>query len=407
MRVLRILHTPFLICAAQFAVTLALADLPRLDPLARPGTRIGPGFQVGLNVVVKDYDEKELCKVFTVDSQGRLQLTMGGEPLDKISLMDATADEAVKKVSTAIRKFYKVDPQVKVGIVRIPRVRVEVFGATFWTGPIFLAVGAHLSDVLTEARYFPNADLSRVRLERSAKDGSRVRVIADFQKALDAGAVEDAINNPLVESGDIITLETKPEILAPQTFGIHGEVRQPGFYPFKKGMTVRDAFKEGLDLLPTADPDSVTVIRTRQSLTYRVNAQRAIEGIEIDNMELRPDDIVFVGKRDRGMRYSVAGEVAAPFTADFKGEVTLTQALVTAGGFRGIADRKNVILSRNMIHDPAHPNGVVIDYDKIASGQQPDVKLQAGDVVNVLPKRKQTSPLLQIGFFLLRRFLPF
>src|SRR5437016_6227421 len=124
MQGLRTLPTLLLIAISQLIVTSSGADLPRLDPLARPATRIGPGYQIAINVVVKDFDEAELCKVYPLDSQGCLQLTMGGVKLEKIPLLDATADEAVKKVSAAIRRFYKVDPQVKVGITRIPRVRV-------------------------------------------------------------------------------------------------------------------------------------------------------------------------------------------------------------------------------------------------------------------------------------------
>jgi protein involved in polysaccharide export with SLBB domain len=407
MRQFRAARTLLLIAIATLLVSAAGADLPLLDPLAKPGTRIGPFFQIALDVCIMDVDEVDLCKTFALDREGRLQVTIGGEPLDKISLLNMTSEEAVKSVTKGIRRFYRVDPVVKLGIVRIPRMRVEVFGATLRSGAILLAAGSRLSDALAESGYFADADLGRVKLERTAKDGSRVRILANFGKALEQGAIDDLFCNPVLENGDIVTLEVKPRFEEPKMFGIHGEVKLAGFYPFKAGMTVRDALREGGGLLPSADVEAVTIVRGKQKLVSKVNAQRAIEGIETDNLELRSDDMLWVGRKDRGMRYSVAGAVARPETWDYKGEVTLTEALVAAGGILPEGDRKSVVLSRNMIHDPAHSSTVVIDYEKIANGQMPDPKLQAGDVVTVLPRKKRPSPLLQIGMFVLRRFLPF
>ena len=52
-------------------------------------------------------------------------------------------------------------------------------------------------------------------------------------------------------------------------------------------------------------------------------------------------------------------------------------------------------------------NYAQIDYDKLSRGQVEDVPLEPGDVINVPPRKKQQSPLLQLGLFFLRRFLPF
>jgi hypothetical protein len=172
-------------------------------------------------------------------------------------------------------------------------------------------------------------------------------------------------------------------------------------------MTVRDALRNGTDLLPTADTESAMLVRTQTNNRLIINLARALQGIPTDNLPLKPEDMLFISKRDSGLVYTITGAVVSPKTYDYKGAITLKQAIVDSGGFKNEADRRSVYLMRNYLRDPTHSQAVQIDFDQIVSGKQPDPALLPGDMVQVMPRRKQPSVLTEIGLFLLRRFLPF
>jgi len=392
-----------LICMSD---KLCRADLPVLDPSAKSTTRIAPFFQIALNVSVRNIDEMDLCGVFPVDIQGNVQLNIGGQPIPKIRISGLTVNEARFRFVDALKKYYAVLPDVKVGITKIPRMKVNVFGATLRSGPVSLIEGSHLSDALAECQYTPKADLSNIQIARIEKEGGATRLNVDFRKAL-TGDSSDSRNDPELKQGDVITINGIAEMGVKPRIAVIGEVKRPSFIDFVSGMTVKDALREAIGLKDTANSEAVSVVRKATGIVLTINARRAIEGVATDNLELMPDDVIMVSTRDRSQRYSVVGQVAAPQTVDFKKAVTLTQAIADAGGVKPDGDRHNVILLRQMILDPAHSEPVVLDLDRIVRHEMPDVQLAPGDVVQIPPKRKAVSPLVNIGMFILRRFIPF
>jgi protein involved in polysaccharide export with SLBB domain len=403
---LTIFFTALLAAAELTGPTRARADLPALDPNARPLTRLGPKYELALNVSLRGIEERELCRTYTLDADAQLQIKIADKLLPKVACNGQTIEQARPKIVAVLSPYFRVTPEVKVGITRIPRFQVQVFGATFRQGQIALPEGAHLSDAIAEARFFQNADLSRVRIERTEKDGSKTTLTADFSRAL-RGEPEDGFTDPLLQEKDQITVEALPTVEAPAIIGVIGDVRNQGSFPYKKGMTVRDALTEAQGMLPGADPERVTIARVRRGQYMTVNGVLAMQNVPTENLELEKDDIVSVATKDKGHRYSVRGEVASPATFDFKPGVTFRQAIIQSGGLRPSADRKNVVLLRNMLQDPANSQPVIIDVDKVGTGGNPDIPLEPGDVIVVSQKRKQNSPLVDIGLFILRRFLPF
>jgi protein involved in polysaccharide export with SLBB domain len=385
-------------------IVSARADLGKLDPMAKPSTRLSPGYLLALSVSVLAVEEDELCGEFLLDNEGRLQLTVGRQPIDKIALKGLTVAEAKEKIRTAIEKYFTAPLEIRVGIAHIPRIQVIIEGATFRNGVLSLPEGSRLSDALAEANYFPNADLQRIKIQRIEKDTNRTLLTVDFLPTLQ-GEVESRLHNPVLQNADRITIGLLPTPVEPKTIAVLGEVKRQGVIPYKPEMTVRDALREALGLLPTADPERVTIRRVKDNSVMTVNAQRALQDIPTDNLKLMPDDTVFVATRDSGLRYAVVGAVPAPNTFDFTGPVTLKQAILNAGGFKPDADRRKVLLLRNMLRDPAHAQAVTIDFERISKGEMPDVPLDPGDMVQVPVRKKSGFPLLDIGVFLLRLFI--
>lgn len=390
----------FLLCLGA-----ARADLGQLDPAARTNTRVGPNYVLALNVSVRGQEEREMCRTFPLDGGTNIQLTVGQRLMEPISLKGLTCAEIQQRIASKIRRYFAGELEVRVGIARIPRFQVLVEGAALRTGIISLPEGARLSDLLAETSYLPASDLSRIRVMR-IENGNRNQMIADFQRVLDGGAaVDDRFNDPFLMNGDVIAIDTAIVIQAPKTIAVLGEVKRPGTLPYKPGMAVRDAIRDAFGLLPTAERDRITVRRLKDDQVMTVNFDRAERDASTDNLKLSPDDTIFVNTHDSGLRYCVIGSVVAPQTFSYNGAATLTQAITDAGGFRPDADRANIILAQNMLNDPSKARQIVINYDKIRKGEQTDITLQPGDLVEVPQKKKNKLNILDIGIMLLRTFL--
>jgi protein involved in polysaccharide export with SLBB domain len=78
----------------------------------------------------------------------------------------------------------------------------------------------------------------------------------------------------------------------------------------------------------------------------------------------------------------VLGEVKVPQSVGFRDEITLLQALARAEGVLFTGRLREVQLVRT---EADHRQAYVIDVMPILGGQQPDVRLEPGDVVYVPP----------------------
>ncbi len=393
-----------ILLATLWLAAPTLADTPLLDPLARANTRLGAKYVINLTVTVDYKEEKELCGPFTLNDQGQVALTVGQEAIDPVSLKGCTTSEAETRVRDALGKYYSATPEVRISIARIPRIRVVVEGATFRNGAITLAEGSHLSDALAQSGYQPSADLSAIRIQRVEKDGAKLTLKADFQKIIETGA-DDRRGDPVLQEADRINIPIGAIAAPRQTIAVHGEVRRPGFYDYKPGMTVRDALAEALELTTGADPARVTICRRGDSSFLTVDANRVKSLAPTDNVVLQPGDVVYVATKDSGKRFAVTGAVPAPNTFDHTGSVTVTAAITQAGGLRPSADRAHIVLVKGMLSDPAHAKNVPVRYDLIAAGKAPDMPVDPGDLIQV-PERKHASiDLRDIGALLIRWFL--
>lgn len=376
-----------------------------LDPAARPDTRFGPHFLLALDVSLRGLSEKELCKTVPVDRDGAIQLTVGNAPIDKILVGGLNAREAAERIKLSIARYYAVEPEVRVGIARIPRLKVTVNGATFRQGSVVLTEGARLQDALSETGFQPSADLSRIEITRLEKDGTRTVLHPDFSQAVQGS--RDERQNPLLQNGDVIAIPltaAPPEIRQIQ---VVGEVGNQGTFLLDKGMTVRDALEKARGLLPTADPNDITLLRLQNGMRSLLSYERVQKNAPTDNLPLRDDDVIIVGRKDTGRKYSVTGAVMLPQTFEFQGKPTLKQAIGACGGLKPDADARNIVLARNYLLDPAHARPILVDYDKVSRGAMQDIVLEPGDWIQVPQRKRQQSPLLQLGLFFLRRFLPF
>ena len=99
------------------------------------------------------------------------------------------------------------------------------------------------------------------------------------------------------------------------------------------------------------------------------------------NVVIRPRDVIRVPLPNAG-EYYVGGNVQNPGTYQLTGrQVTVKQAIVSAGGFGPLAEPSRANLVRRLAGDEEQT--IQIDLDAILSGETPDFYLRPNDTINV------------------------
>ncbi|MGH6702543.1 MAG: polysaccharide biosynthesis/export family protein [Bradyrhizobium sp.] len=91
-----------------------------------------------------------------------------------------------------------------------------------------------------------------------------------------------------------------------------------------------------------------------------------------------PQVSVFV--KQYGQRVTISGEVKTPRVLSVDGQINLTQAIASAGGFGELANSNRVHIARTLNQ---HIHDAVYDVDAIQDGSHPDPVLRGGDLVVV------------------------
>lgn len=132
---------------------------------------------------------------------------------------------------------------------------------------------------------------------------------------------------------------------------------------------------EGNITLPLAGKIKVvgqTVIEAERSITKLLSADYLVSPeVVIEVLEYKKQNFV------------VLGQVKKPGTYQFPpgtSKLTLLQAMSMAGGFSDIANSKNIRVIRKT---GAHKEVLRANAEAIIKGDDPDIELQAGDVINV------------------------
>lgn len=115
------------------------------------------------------------------------------------------------------------------------------------------------------------------------------------------------------------------------------------------------------------------------------------QGRPDSNPEIYPGDIVVVQK---AFPVYITGEVIRPGEFSIpEGGLPLTQAIAMASGITREAKTKNVKVYRRKPGSP-QPEMLAVNYDQIKKGQQKDVMLEPGDIVEVDKAKKSIADIL-------------
>ena len=233
---------------------------------------------------------------------------------------------------------------------------VKVGGAVFRPGRYQLERVKTVRDLILEADSLrPDAYLDRATLLRTRPDSTLESIHLDLSRVLASEPAENIELRPW----DSLTVYSKWDIEQHRTVSISGHVRNPGYYPYADSMSLfglvfragglQDSIYRAQTYMPRAEllrlnPDGIT----KSILPFNLGA--LLDSIPGVNRLLRPDDEVLIHEIEVGRvtndTVEVRGNVRRPGRFHLTSNMTLTDAIVLAGGYTEDAYRLQAEIAR-------------------------------------------------------------
>lgn len=262
---------------------------------------------------------------------------------------------------------------------------VSVEGPVLRPAVYELREGESLQDVTkTAGGLLPKADPTRVKIIRVKKDE---RVVTDINmEKVDCSRL-------ILDKGvERIIFHSIPEDLRNQA-SIAGNVRYPGVYEIEEVKTLDSLVVKAIPLGNTYQ-DVGVLIRLGEDLEpefFHFNVKKLLAGDQSQNFQLVWQDSVHIySKWDLAERDSitVSGEVQRPGKFAFADSLTLSHALVFAGGFTSKAKRDTIWILRVNPDKATYRDSLSqifpVPYDStIVAGSPKDIPLEPGDEIAV------------------------
>ncbi len=217
-----------------------------------------------------------------------------------------------------------IQPQALITVVVIGQVRSP--------GSMKLVKGSRVLDALAAA-----GDLTG---EREKLTVAVMRGKSTLPVNLASGGGVDQVANPLLEEGDVVTVQTPVMI----TVVVSGEVRTPGPVKLEKGSRVLDALAKAGDL--TGEREKLTAAVMRGDTTLSIALQSALSGADrAANLSLEDGDLLLIQSPAK-ISVAVSGQVRTPGIMRLDIGATLVDALTSAGDVTERPERLRISLSR-------------------------------------------------------------
>ncbi len=263
-------------------VLLVLCFIPALTGAEQDGNL---EYKINKNdlLEISVYDEPDLSKIVRVSAEGAITFPLLGE----ISVFGLSTKELEGKLTQALERDYLVNPQVNVFIKEYSK--ISVFGQVKNPGSYELKSGITVLDAIALAGGFTeNADHAKVRLVRRDADGKRQTLILDTDElSSEPNKEQDRTLRP----DDAITV---PEL---GMISVVGQVKSPGRFTLRYGMTVIEAIALAGGLTDIAAPNGTKVIRTEegQKMVFNIPVASILKGSDKSkDITLKTGDTVVV-----------------------------------------------------------------------------------------------------------------
>lgn len=278
---------------------------PQVSPQFGP-YRIGPGD--ALTVQVQRFPD--LSFAANVSPEGKIVAPL----LGTLSVRGLTLEEIQEKIRLGLNR-YVIEPQVTVSLAAQRPVQVTITGAIVRPGFYALGFPPRLtSALLTAGGSTYQADLRQIRVRRFLLDGSFIEQKVDLFTPLAAG---DPLPDLRLEDGDAVIvpqLEVGNDTTYDRQLVARSTLSKPTIsirvlsYPnqglgnltLPSGSTFLDAFTATNPNLAVADISNVALIRfdpeRGRAIVREINGKRALFGDASQNVPLRDNDVIVVGR---------------------------------------------------------------------------------------------------------------
>jgi polysaccharide export outer membrane protein len=259
---------------------------------ASPGYRIGPGDVLQISV----YGHEELAGTSVVQPGGSFPFPLIGQ----VAAAGATTQEVESRIAKQLAKGFVRDAQVSV-VVRDYRSKVVyVVGDVARPGTYPLAGETRIVEILSRAGPLQTAG-SEVLIVRPVEHGGRPVLPAEVTRRPGAagapGAAANArvlrVNVRAIQRGQLsenVALEANDTVFVPpaEQIFVTGEVRNPGAFTYREGITARQAVALAGGFGENASKGGAQVVRETAG---KVRTQK----VKLDE-QLQPGDTVVIKK---------------------------------------------------------------------------------------------------------------
>ena len=155
-----------------------------------------------------------------------------------------------------------------------------------------------------------------------------------------------------------------------------GNAKNPGAYTISSISTLVNALFATGGPSKTGTMRDIQVKRNDKTIIHFDMYDFLLKGDKAGDIRLMPEDVIFIAPA--GGHASIAGSVKNPAIYELKEDATALDLIGMAGGFNDIAFSGRLQVERIVDNS----RGTVFEADVAGAG---DIKLQAGDVINVFP----------------------
>lgn len=209
---------------------------------------------------------------------------------------------------------------------------------------------------------------------------------------LTTSQIEDLLVQKLAEGEFLLDAQVTVMIeeYGSKRYKVLGAVKSPGIYPLKAEERVLDAISSAGGVDSEIGAKNGMIIRIGNPLGSGVSDKKAVINIDLDNllkgtdqisnMALVDQDVIYIPKAEL---FYIMGQVKEPGSYKFtEMNMTLVEAIGTAGGFTAIAGRNKTRIIR--VEDGVE-KVITVNVDAITSAGRKiqDVQIKPGDIIVV------------------------
>ena len=343
------------------------SDMNSVDLQGGKRYLVGPGDVLDVRV----FGQSELNSTVEIDDEGNISSLPFLE--DPIPAMCRNEKEIQKAISTAYSRYIK-NPRVSVRVTeRRSRPPAVVFGAVRAPTRIQMMRRVRLHELLVAAGGVSLGASGQIQIVHTEREmcAQDAMLTPDVVEAL----VNKSLSTSTYEKTASRSTPDKPAVTA-----VSDPAKTSSFAPStaNDSEAAKNAQKNAATTTDATKDQMISDIGKIE--TYEVGDVRT--GLGKDDPYIRPGDIVIVTE---GEPIYLTGYLNAPREIVMKDNMTLVRAIAMAGGIQRTAKSHEVYVYRQ-VKGKLGPEKLKYDYDAIKNGKQPDVLLQAYDIIDVRPQ---------------------